>query len=192
MLSVGERRIDRQGFEAARSLPDRADRKKAHDAFFGMSGDYESSLGAALAAQVNGNIFQAKARHYPDALAAAIDDDNIPIGVYRTLIELSLRALRKSPQRRSARSQMQKLSVGKFHGDDPLSALSQKHSTSQHGSRPHDGAILRPGLCLLGSKAPIAIGARQQPMSGLAPIATELVRDGRGTAVRRPIVKPQS
>jgi oligoendopeptidase F len=86
MLSIGERRIDDKGLLTARTLPDRADRKKAYSAFFGTLGDYESSLGAALAAQVNGNVFQAKARHYPDALAAAMADDNIPTAVYRTLI----------------------------------------------------------------------------------------------------------
>ena len=36
-----------------------------------------------------------------------------------------------------------------------------------------------PAYVPAGSKAPIAIWARQQAISGLAPIATELVRDGR-------------
>ena len=85
-LSIGETRIDDQGYTTARISPERSERKRVFDAHFNTFKAYESSLGAALVAQVNGDIFQAKARRYPNALTAAVAGDNVPEGVYRTLI----------------------------------------------------------------------------------------------------------
>ena len=85
-LSTGDMRMDAQGFTIAEAAPDRADRKKAFDTFFGTFKVYESTLGAALSAQVNGDVFQAKAKRYANALTAATSTDNVPEQVYRTLI----------------------------------------------------------------------------------------------------------
>ncbi len=85
-LSSGAIRLDQQGFTIARVASNRGDRKKAFDAHFGAFKTYESTLGAALAAQVNGDVFWARARRHPNALAAAMSGDNIPENVYRTLI----------------------------------------------------------------------------------------------------------
>lgn len=85
-LSTGKIRLDAQGYEIGRTSPDRAERKRVFDAFFGTFKAYESSLGAALAAQVQGDVFRARARNYPSALAAALAGSNIPEGVYRTLV----------------------------------------------------------------------------------------------------------
>jgi oligoendopeptidase F len=79
-------RLDLQGYTRLRAVTDRADRKKVFDTFFGAFKGFESSLGAALSAKVNGDIFAARARKYPTALAAAVDGPNIPEGVYRTLV----------------------------------------------------------------------------------------------------------
>ena len=79
-------RLDSQGFSAARATGDRATRKQVFDTFFGTFKTYESSLGSALAAKVQGDIFAAKARKYPTTLAGALDGPNIPEGVYRTLV----------------------------------------------------------------------------------------------------------
>ncbi|HEY8393147.1 MAG TPA: oligoendopeptidase F [Capillibacterium sp.] len=48
---------------------------------------YRNTLAAALNAGVKSNIFYARARHYPSALTAALDDDNIKEEVYNNLIE---------------------------------------------------------------------------------------------------------
>ena len=85
-LAQGKVRIDSQGYARVRAVPDRAERKRVFDAFFGTFKSYESSLGAALSAQVQANLFNAKARRYPNALAAALAPTNIPEGVYRTLV----------------------------------------------------------------------------------------------------------
>jgi oligoendopeptidase F len=79
-------RLDSQGYTAARNTRDRTERKMVFDTFFGAFKTYESSLGATLAAKVQGDIFTAKARKYPSSLAASVDGPNIPEAVYRTLI----------------------------------------------------------------------------------------------------------
>jgi oligoendopeptidase F len=85
-LPGGKVRIDSQGYTAKRGSPDRAERKKVMDTFFGASSVYESSLGAALSAQVQVDIFGAKARKYESAVAAALAPSAIPVAVYRTLV----------------------------------------------------------------------------------------------------------
>jgi oligoendopeptidase F len=85
-LTQGKARIDSQGYARMRAVPDRAERRRVFDAFFGTFKSYESSLGAALSAKVQADLFHAKARHYPNALAAALAPANIPQTVYRTLV----------------------------------------------------------------------------------------------------------
>lgn len=79
-------RLDLQGYTRLRANPDRNERKKVFDTFFAAFKRYESSLGAALSAKVSGDVFTAKARKYPTALAGAVDGPNIPEAVYRTLV----------------------------------------------------------------------------------------------------------
>jgi oligoendopeptidase F len=79
-------RLDSTGYTAARQAPDRADRKRVFDAFFGEFQNFKTSLGVALSTQVQSAIYRAKARKYPNALAAALSNDNIPEAVYRTLV----------------------------------------------------------------------------------------------------------
>lgn len=85
-LSSGKIRLDSQGYSKARTSPDRAERKRVFDTFFGTISTYESSLGAALSSQVQVDIFGAKARKYPSAVAAALAPNAIPVGVYKTLV----------------------------------------------------------------------------------------------------------
>jgi oligoendopeptidase F len=93
-LSDGrEIRLDDQGYTIARSAPDRTDRKMVFDKFWGSYKAFENSLGTALAAQVKGDMFRAKARHYDSALQAALDGSNLPEAVYRSLIAETNRGL---------------------------------------------------------------------------------------------------
>jgi oligoendopeptidase F len=86
-LSTGQKvRLDAQGYTLYRDAPNRADRKAVFDAFFTTYGQFKSSFGATYTAQVKGDIFTAKARKYPTALASAISGANVPEGVYRTLV----------------------------------------------------------------------------------------------------------
>jgi Oligoendopeptidase F len=86
-LSDGrEVRLDDQGYTLNRDAPNREDRKKVFDAFWESYSTFENSLGAALAAKVKGDIFEAQARSYPNSLAMALSANNVPETVYRTLV----------------------------------------------------------------------------------------------------------
>ena len=87
-LATGEKvRLDSQGYGKARSTADRNDRKMVMDTFFGTYQTYKSSLAQALATQVNGDIFNAKARRYGSAVESALSTNNVPVGVYKTLVD---------------------------------------------------------------------------------------------------------
>lgn len=79
-------RLDAQGYSLTRDAPNRADRKTVMDGFFGEMGKFESSLGAAMAAKLKGDVFEARARNYKSCLAMALAPGAVPEGVYRTLV----------------------------------------------------------------------------------------------------------
>jgi len=78
--------IDQGSYSKYRQSPVRADRKRVFDSFWGMWKKYEGTLGATLTTQVMGEVFNAKVRHYPNSLAAAVFADNMPEAVYRQLV----------------------------------------------------------------------------------------------------------
>lgn len=93
-LSGGrEVRLDQAAYTRHRAAADRADRKRVFDAFWGTWQGYARTFGATLYAQVKRDLFHARVRSYPSCLAAALDGDAIPEGVYRTLIEEARRGL---------------------------------------------------------------------------------------------------
>ena len=93
-LSDGkEIRLDDQGYTLSRDAQNRADRKMVFDKFWTSYKAFENSLGASLAAQVKGDLFRAKARHYDSALQASLDGGNLPESVYRSLIAETNRGL---------------------------------------------------------------------------------------------------
>ena len=79
-------RLDQPAYAKWRTSPDRADRKKVFDAFWGAWKKYEGTFGATLTTQVMGEVFNAKVRHFPNSLSAALFADNMPEGVYRQLV----------------------------------------------------------------------------------------------------------
>ncbi|HJW42639.1 MAG TPA: M3 family oligoendopeptidase [Rhizomicrobium sp.] len=86
-LSDGQTVTIGQGtYSKYRQAANRDDRKKVFDAFWGMWKKYEGTLGATLTTQVMGEVFNAKVRHYPNSLAAAVFADNMPEAVYRQLV----------------------------------------------------------------------------------------------------------
>ena len=88
-----EIRLDDQGYTLARAAPNRGERKMVFDKFWASYKAFENSLGASLAAQVKGDLFRAKARHYDSALQASLDGGNLPEAVYRSLIAETNRGL---------------------------------------------------------------------------------------------------
>jgi len=79
-------RLDQAAYGKYRQVANRDDRKKVFDAFWGTWKKYEGTFGASLNAQVLGEEFVANSRHFPNALSAALFQDNMPEAVYRQLV----------------------------------------------------------------------------------------------------------
>ncbi len=78
--------LDQAGYGKWRATPNRADRQAVFKAFWSTFHEYERTFGVALFAQVKADWFNASVRKYPSSLAAALDGNDIPESVYRTLI----------------------------------------------------------------------------------------------------------
>ncbi len=78
--------LDQSAYTKYRASQVREDREAVFHAFFGKIKEFERSFGVALFSQVKTDCFESQVRKYPNTLAAALSDNNIPEGVYRTLI----------------------------------------------------------------------------------------------------------
>jgi oligoendopeptidase F len=86
-LSTGEEiTLDASAYTKYRELPNRDDRKKVMDAFFGTFKTYERTLGVDLYSQLKQDSAYAKVRKYPDSITRSLDRNNVPVGVFDTLI----------------------------------------------------------------------------------------------------------
>jgi oligoendopeptidase F len=79
-------RLDPPAFSLHRRSPVRENRKKVFEAYLGKLNDFRRTLGAQLAAEVRKNMFFSRARTYPSCLERALDGNNIPVSVYKSLI----------------------------------------------------------------------------------------------------------
>jgi oligoendopeptidase F len=73
-------------YESLRVSPLRADRERVFKAYFGSWKKFEGSFGANLAAQVQGDVFAARARRHAGSLEGALFSDNMPPAVYKMLV----------------------------------------------------------------------------------------------------------
>lgn len=80
-------KIDQAGFADLRALPNRADRQQVMSAFFTALGGFSRTFGATMDGEAQKVKFYTEARHYPSALALALDGPNIPESVYTRLID---------------------------------------------------------------------------------------------------------
>ncbi|MDF7777038.1 oligoendopeptidase F [Sphingomonas sp. AOB5] len=132
-LSTGtEVRLDSQGYSANRDAPNREDRKLVFDTFWTAHGKFQNSFGATYNGQVQGDIFNAKARKYKTSLEAAISGNNIPEAVYRTLVEEANKGLPQLHRYFELRRKMLKLpDIGYWDIYPPLVALDRKFTLDQ-------------------------------------------------------------
>ena len=132
-LSDGkEVRLDSQGYSLNRDAPNRADRKAVFDAFWGAHGKFQNSFGATYNAKVKSDIFYAKARKYPTALASALSGSNIPEAVYRTLVAEANRGLPQLHRYFDLRRRMLKLpDIAYYDIYPPLVSLDRPFSLDQ-------------------------------------------------------------
>jgi oligoendopeptidase F len=61
-------------------------RQRAFHQFYEEFQDHQYTLATSLAYSVKGDVFNARARHYPSALKASLFQDDVPIAVYDGLI----------------------------------------------------------------------------------------------------------
>lgn len=80
-------RLDQAAFALHKSAPNRDDREKVFLTYFGKLGQFHRTFGANLFAEIKKNIFFMKARKYPSCLEHALDGGNIPVAVYKGLID---------------------------------------------------------------------------------------------------------
>jgi oligoendopeptidase F len=87
-LSDGKKiSVTQSEYSRFRASANREDRKLVFETFWNNYSKFKASYGEMLCGNVQSHIFQAKARHYESALAAATDPSNIPVQVYQSLIE---------------------------------------------------------------------------------------------------------
>jgi oligoendopeptidase F len=79
-------RLDEPAYERYRQSTDRSERKLVFDTFYGAWKGFEGTAGAALSAQVMGDVFGARARRFDGALSAALFASNMPASVYQTVV----------------------------------------------------------------------------------------------------------
>jgi oligoendopeptidase F len=79
--------IDQAAYTKYRAENKREDRKKVFEAFWGTWKGFERTFGVTFYEMLKKDSVYAKARRYPDSLTHALDANNLPVGVYDTLIK---------------------------------------------------------------------------------------------------------
>jgi oligoendopeptidase F len=86
-LSDGTKaKLDKAGYGFYRTVPNRRDREAVFQAFWTAIAKFKQTFGVDLYSHLQSHIFYSQARHYDSSLQAALDGDNIPVEVYRSLV----------------------------------------------------------------------------------------------------------
>jgi oligoendopeptidase F len=87
-LKIGSEEVtlDDSAYTKYRAAPDRDDRKRVMDAFFGTYKTYERTLGVDLYSQLKQDTVYSKVRKYPDSITHVLDVNHVPVAVFDTLI----------------------------------------------------------------------------------------------------------
>src|SRR5438105_7162238 len=86
-LSTGEEvRLDASAYTKYREAPNRDDRKRVMDEFFGTFKTFERTLGITHYSQLKEESVYGKVRKYPDSITRALDRNKVPPAVYAALI----------------------------------------------------------------------------------------------------------
>jgi len=87
-LSDGSKaELTQAGYTRWRGVSNREDRQLVFDSFWGAWQQYSNGMGATLAAEVQSNVFSARARNHDSVLAKNLFDDGLPPAVYVQLVE---------------------------------------------------------------------------------------------------------
>jgi oligoendopeptidase F len=80
-------KVDQAGYSDVRTSRVRADRQAAMSAFFGALGSFSRTLGMTMNSSVQRSLFYSRSRKYSSSLEAALNGPNVPVPVYRHLVE---------------------------------------------------------------------------------------------------------
>lgn len=80
-------RLSHGNFVPFEESGDRRVRKDAFEAFYSIYKQFAGTIAGLYNGQVKQQIFYAKARNYASTLEAAVDANNVPLKVYRNLVE---------------------------------------------------------------------------------------------------------
>jgi len=87
-LSTGEKvRLDASAYGKHRASPVKTDRDAVFAAFWGRYGEFTRTLATTLNAHVESHVFNKDVRKFGSSLEAALFEYNIPVSVYRRLID---------------------------------------------------------------------------------------------------------
>lgn len=93
-LADGEEvELNPTAFSILRSSADGANRKAAFETFWDFYSQFRGTFGELLNGEIRKRLFRATVRRYPSCLEAALDANDIPAGVYHSLIENVNRSL---------------------------------------------------------------------------------------------------
>ena len=79
--------LDYTGFRQLRTSANRLDRAAAFDSYFRRYRDFAATIGTTLDGQVKKDMFYAQVRNYSSCLESALDENNVPVEVYYSLID---------------------------------------------------------------------------------------------------------
>lgn len=79
--------LSQAAYTKYRGSLNREDRKRVFDAFWSKWQEYSNGMGATLNAEVQANVFSAKARGHEGALQQNLFNDALPTEIYQTLVD---------------------------------------------------------------------------------------------------------
>jgi oligoendopeptidase F len=79
--------LNQAGFSKFRVVPNPGDRKLIFDTYYNTISKFQRTIAEQLFSKVNADIFGARTRNYGTSLESALDNFNIPVSVYKSLIE---------------------------------------------------------------------------------------------------------
>ncbi len=119
--------LSQSSFSSFLVKPDHDLRRRAFHQFYEEFSDHKFTLASTLASSVRTDVFHAKARNYPSALAAALFRNNIPTTVYDNLVS-TVRA-HLTPLHRYYKLRRRALGLAEIHHYDTYVPLVPKITT---------------------------------------------------------------
>jgi oligoendopeptidase F len=130
-LSDGQKvRIDKAAYELYRAAPNRADRRIVFREFFSKLNEFRATFGTMIYGEVKKNMFYAKAQKYNSALERSVFGPNIPVQVYKSLVQSANDNLRTLHRYLSLRRRM--LGVDTLHYYDLYAPLLKNVDLTYH------------------------------------------------------------